>query len=169
MTDPEQAESLRCCGCGDTFPETAGPTHPYMASSPGCWAAYGVVLAREYQDRAYAPFHRLTVDVYAVQHPGVAGPQARNSVGIHLSRLFLIIERGWSIEKANDAMLMITAKKKDYPWLEPPAQRGSITVKHLLAASTPEEHLARVDEWAGDVWKSWSEHHDTVRGWLNRE
>ena len=157
---------MRCCGCGEEFPRSDGPTHPYMLSSPGCWASYGEVLAREYQDRDYARLHRLSVDAYAVQHPGVNGPQARNSVGIHLSRLSLILERGWPIERANDAMLAITAKKRHYPWLTPPEQRGEITVKDVLAARGPEEHETEVTLWAESVWRAWAEHHATVRAWL---
>ena len=47
-----------------------GPTHPYYGCSPACWARYGEVLAREFQDPAYFGLHQLTVDAYAVQHPG---------------------------------------------------------------------------------------------------
>ena len=137
-----------------------------MLSSPGCWATYGEVLAREYQDPAYMRFHRLTVDAYAVQHPGVDVSQARNSVGIHLSRLWLLFERGWPISRANDAMLTITAKKMHYPWLTPPVQRGALTVRHVLAAGSPAEHEAAVDEWAQSVWRAWEAHHATVRAWV---
>ena len=160
----------RCCGCGDLFPEppasaTAAPTHPYILSSPACWRAYGELLAREYQDPRYMRVHRLTVDAYAVQHPGVDTPQSRNSVGIHLSRLLLFFERGWPIERANAAMLTITAKKHRYPWLVPPAGSGPLTVRHPLAAATPDEHAVRVEQWAQSVWAAWAGHHGAVRMW----
>ncbi|HEX4039426.1 MAG TPA: DUF5946 family protein [Acidobacteriaceae bacterium] len=154
-----------CCGCGDVFDDLAGPTHPYILSSPGCWRVYGELLAREYQDPRYMRVHRLTVDAYAVQHPGVDTLQARNSVGIHLSRLLLLFERGWPIERANAAMLTITLKKNDYPWLTPPSTLGSLTVRHPLAAAIPEEHAERVEQWAHAVWTAWAEHHPTVRRW----
>lgn len=57
---------IKCMGCGGVFAEIQGPTHRYLESSPGCWAAYGEVLAREYSDPAYFQVHRLTVDAYAV-------------------------------------------------------------------------------------------------------
>ena len=80
------ATTDRCCGCGGRFTDPADEdSHPYMLSSAGCWSACNGLLAREYQDVAlFARCHRLTVDAYAVQHPGLDGPQARNSVGIHL-------------------------------------------------------------------------------------
>src|SRR5436190_1879442 len=37
-----------CIGCGVLTPDADGPTHPYLGASPGCWAVYGEVLAREY-------------------------------------------------------------------------------------------------------------------------
>src|ERR1700688_1721358 len=68
---------MRCIGCQAEFARIDGPTHEYVLSSPGCWAAYGEVLAREYRDYRLARLHRLTVDTYAVQHPGVNVPAAR--------------------------------------------------------------------------------------------
>lgn len=158
---------MRCCGCGADFPDTTGPTHAYMLSSPGCWEAYGCVLAREYERPPHARLHRLTVDAYAVQHPGVDGPQACNSVGIHLSRLCLIFDGGWSIERANDAMLAITAKKRHYPWLTPPSARGAVTVKDVLVAQNAPEHVDAVEQWAKSAWLAWGQHHGTVRGWVS--
>jgi hypothetical protein len=137
-----------------------------MLSSPGCWAAYGRLLAREYQDQAYYRLYRLSVDAYAAQHPGEDNAQARNSAGVHLSRLCLLLELGWPMERANEAMVEISAKKRRYPWLTPPEFRGERTVRDVLEAATPSEHEARVREWAESVWAAWSGHHDIVRGWV---
>jgi len=93
-------------------------------------------------------------------------PQARNSVGIHLSRLSLILELGWPIGKANDAMQIITAKKFTFPRLSPPASFGPLTVKNVLEAEGAVEHMAAVQLWAKLVWQAWAEHHLAVRGWL---
>jgi hypothetical protein len=64
---------------------------------------YGEMLAREYGDPAYFRVHQLTVDTYAVQHPGPRERRAIQSVG-----------------------------------------------------------------WARDVWAAWGQHHETVRGWVER-
>jgi Family of unknown function (DUF5946) len=157
---------MQCCGCGADFADIAGPTHAYMLSSAGCWEAYGRVLAREYESPSYARLHRLTVDAYAVQHPGVDGAQARNSVGIHLSRLALLFDWGWSVERTDDALWAIPAKKRHYPWLTPPVERGAITVKNVLAAQNPVRHLYAVEQWANSAWQAWGEHHAIVRRWV---
>ena len=95
----------KCFSCGGKFPDIDGPVHRYMDSSAGCWAVYGEVLAREYSDPSFFEVHRLTVDAYAVQHPGAKDRQSIQSVGVHLIRLCLFLERDLSPENANDAML----------------------------------------------------------------
>jgi hypothetical protein len=70
------------------------------------------------------------------------------------------------MEQANDAMLAITAKKRHYPWLAPPADRGTVTVKHVLAAGNASEHLRAVERWARSSWQAWVEHHATVHSWV---
>jgi hypothetical protein len=63
-----------------------------MESSPGCWQIYGEVLAREYSDAAFRSIHRLTVDSYAVQHPGQPTAQSIQSVCVHLKGMKLTPE-----------------------------------------------------------------------------
>ena len=160
------AGRTRCPGCGGAFPIMAGPTHRYMESSPGCWAAYGVVLAREYSDPACYEVHRLTVDAYAVQHPGRLSPQSIRSVGLHLVRLCLRLEKELTEEKANAAMVAAAARKHIYTWLEPPASRGALTVADVVGLPTPEEHRQAVRAWAAVAWQAWATHHGIVRHWL---
>ena len=62
-----------CPGCGLELPQRDGPVHPYIGASAACWSLYGEVLTREYGDASYRSAHRLTLDAYAVQHPGVHG------------------------------------------------------------------------------------------------
>ena len=103
-----------CLGCQADFDEINGLTHEYIVRMNICCRRlgvgplYGEVPAREYSDYRITRHHRLTVDTYgAVQHPGVNVPAARGSVGLHLSRWYLLLEGGWSMERANNAMLAI--------------------------------------------------------------
>jgi len=137
-----------------------------MKSSTGCWAVYGEVLAREYSDPSFFEVHRLTVDAYAVQHPGSNDRQSIQSVGVHLIRLCLFLEQGLSPENANDAMLAAGKNKKSFTYLEPPLNFGSITAQDIANAKTADEHKEIVKEWANSVWDAWSIHHDTIRNWL---
>ena len=145
---------------------TNGPMHRYMESSPGCWAAYGEVLAREYSDAAYASMHQLTVDAFAVQHPGRPSAQSIQSVALHLIRLCLLLECGLEIGRANEAMLKATESKKKFVWLPPPPVRGAVTVGDVHGANTSQEHVTRVRQWAESAWQAWEPHHSQIRAWL---
>jgi hypothetical protein len=137
-----------------------------MESSPGCWAVYGEVLAREYSDSAYGSAHRLTVDAYAVQHPGRPSPQSIQSVALHLMSLCLVLERGVGPDRAT-AFLQSAAKDKGhFVWLTPPESRGSVTIKNVHGASNGAEHGKLVRAWADSVWTSWADHHPKVHAWL---
>jgi Family of unknown function (DUF5946) len=158
---------IQCLWCKGRFDDLAGPVHAYMESTPGCWASYGRVLAREYEDQRYFQVHRLTVDAYAVQHPGKPSRQSIQSVAVHLIRLCHLLERELPPEKANAAMLTAARNKAHYVWLEPPAFLGELTVVDVEAAAGVEAHLSMVRQWAAQMWAVWSPHHAVVRGWAS--
>jgi hypothetical protein len=140
-----------------------------MHSSPACWAAFGAVLAREYSNSSFFDVHRLSVDSYAVQHPGNESRHAIQSVGLHLVRLYLFLECGLSPEHANQAMLDAGKHKSAFVWLDRPASLGNVTVKDVVLAQSVDEHRAAVHAWAHAVWDAWSPHRDIVRQWANGE
>jgi hypothetical protein len=156
-----------CMGCKGEFPAIHGPTHRYMKSSPGCWAAFGRVLAREYSDQQFLEVHRLTVDSYAVQHPGQASHQSIQSVGVHLVRLCLFLEHQLTAERANSAMLIAARHKSRFCWLDPPASLGEITVASVDSAASADDHKAVVKAWAAQMWNVWAPYHEIVRGWAS--
>jgi Family of unknown function (DUF5946) len=164
------SETLQhCVGCGALVPAIDGPTHPYIGASPGCWAIYGEVLAKEYGEYGYPAVHRLTVDAYAAQHPGVPGRRSIQSVAVHLISLHLILERGYGPEKAAAAIRKaLDTRRQEFVWLDPPDSPGAVTVLDVLEARDLAEHTERVMEWAASVWEAWEPHHHTVRRWANR-
>ena len=159
-------ETCRCFSCGGIFPKIDGETHRYMRSCAGCWSIFGEVLAREYSDPAYFEVHRLSVDAYAVQHPGSNDRQSIQSVGVHLVRLCLFLEHGLTAQKANEAMLEAGKNKHKFIFLKPPKSFGAITVADVYRAKSVQEHKAIVKEWAQTAWEAWSPHHDIIRKWL---
>ena len=156
----------RCFSCHGEFHEIDEPVHRYMKSSSGCWAVFGEVLAREYSEPSLFEVHRLTVDSYAVQHPGSTDRQSIQSVGVHLIRLCLFLERGLAAENANDAMLKAGKNKASFYWLEPPSDPGSITVADVAKSNSIEERIATVKAWGQSAWEAWSIHHDVIRSWI---
>jgi uncharacterized protein DUF5946 len=155
-----------CPGCAVVLPEVAGPSHPYMHASPACWATYGEVLARSYQDPQLRHVHQLLVDAYAVQHPGVPSRRAARSVGIHLMTLCLVLERG-ADPREGPRLHKLMVERPIFHWLEPPSSRGDLTVVDVHTAADASGHIAAVRAWAGSAWEAWRPHHATVRGWLD--
>lgn len=165
----EAAGTTTCPSCGAAVPAMEGPTHRYMLSAPGCWHVYGEVLAREYQDPTWGAVHRLSVDSYAVQHPGAPTPRAVRSVCVHLLSLCLVLERGVALDTATRALGAAALLRDRYAWLEPPPGLGTITVADVRAAATAAEHAALVRAWAESAWAAWAPHHERVRSWLPPE
>ncbi len=159
---------ITCPGCGATVPlaeETPG--HVYVGSAPGCWLLYSEVLAREYGDLRYTPAHQLTVDAYAVQHPGLPERRSAQSVAVHLVGLCLTLERGRGPLELPRLRQRLAAPRRVFPWLEPPASVGELTVSDIHAAESPQAHRALVERWARSAWEAWSPHHLRVRTWAD--
>lgn len=153
-----------CNGCGALLPAVDGPTHAYMTSSSACWAAFNAVIAREFADPALMPVHRLSVDAWAVQHPGDGSRRAVQSVGLHLARLWVQLERGQSGPAANAAMLNFASRKAELPEL-PPRPAYAMTVADVVDQEQPDAHAASVRRWAEATWADWSDQHDFIRRW----
>lgn len=156
-----------CPGCGLLLPPRDGPTHPYIGSSPACWARYGEVLAKEFGDPAYFHVHPLTVDTYAVQHPGARVPRSIQSVALHLVTLCLVLEHGADPSEGPKLHRRLVDAGR-FQWLAPPRPNGRVTIGDVPQAATAAEHERAVEAWARDVWAAWETHHATVHRWINR-
>lgn len=130
-------------------------------ASPECWSVFEEVIGIEFQAPAlFGQVHQLTVDAYAVQHAGGRHPD--KSVCIHLVGLCLVLERGVAPREVPPRLQRL-AGRASWPHLEPPAQRASLTVCDVALAGSPEAHALCVREWAAQVWRAWSSHHELAR------
>ena len=147
-----------CLGCRSSFLQIDGPTHKYMLSSAACWKHYGDVLAREYQDpELFAAAHRLTVDAYALQHPGTPDDRrASQSVRLHYISLFLIFEYGWTHKDALGALKALANKPFDPLPSSPDVY--PVTVADVWQAAEI-DHVETVTRWARSAYAAWSPLH----------
>ena len=158
-----------CPGCGAIVPRVEGPTHRYLVSAPGCWRAFGEVLAAEFGDPLFFPVHAMTVDTYALQHPGTPSQQTIRSAAIHLAALCAVLERGYDARRSMAVRRLLRERFGDeLTWLEPPASKGAVTVLDVVGAADGEAHRERVERWAAATWMAWGRHHDVVRSWIDR-
>lgn len=157
-----------CPGCGALLEETEGPVHRYMDATPACFALFNQILETEYSDRAFLLTHRLTVDTYAVQHPGgTNSKQQRQSVGLHLARLGLQIERPIPPKETNDVMLGLGKYKQTLKFIEPP-KKFQTTVADVAEFSGTSQHSDKIRAWASSAWEDWSDHHTYILGWATK-
>lgn len=138
-----------------------------MTSSPACWAAFNAVIAREFADPALMEVHRLSVDAWAVQHPGDGSRRAIQSVGLHLARLWVQLDQGLSGEAANAAMLDFARRKADLPEL-PARPAYALTVADVVDAVAPSAHRAAVRRWAEATWADWSDQQQLIQSWARQ-
>ena len=157
----EDVKMIKCFSCGALVPNIDGPTHEYMLSAPGCWKLYGEILAKEYSLQNYDPIaHRITVDTYAVQHPGIKEGRTINSVNFHLIRLYLIFEKNLEVAKANSIMKKISEDEilhKKFEWLDPPSFENTLNIADVTKADDVDDHKKIVRQWGSSVWKAWKE------------
>jgi hypothetical protein len=163
---PTHLHTEPCVGCGSHFPPSDGPIHRYMTSSPGCWEAFGEILQRFYRDDAAADAHRISVDTYAVQHPGTPSPQAIQSVTGHLINLCLMFEYKVSDPEWRRGIIKTVTRYSDqFVWLEPPMQNGTITVADMLPLTDILALQQQSIKWASSIWDAWHLHHPLIRQW----
>jgi len=161
-TEKEVVEvgKINCYGCGALVDDIEGKPHKYIGAVQGCWNLYGQILSREYCEYNYPELtHRLTVDTYAIQHPGQPSKQSIQSVNIHLISLYLILCKSLSGKIVTKILGGIIARKPKFEWIEAPVPNGTKTIIDVLAANGKEEHEIKVREWAENVWDFWYKKH----------
>jgi len=144
---------VSCPQCGAVVPDIDGPTHAYVPSAPGCWAAFGALRADEMLRFAGSEANNLVVDTYMAQHPGDGlDRRDRQSVFVHLVSLCAVLEEGASPSRSPEVLRAVLARR---------------TVLSVADATSVEDHDARARRWAVSVWESWREYHATIRAALD--
>lgn len=167
-TERTQAEPVRlrpCYGCGALVPDVDGPTHRYIGASPGCWARYGETLARAAADARFGDPKLLILNSYAVQHPGVPGPQAIQSVVAHLIGLYAALALGYDDRRMVAVLRRAADGSASFYWLSPPAAAYPVTILDLAAATDPNAYRATAQRMAETTWQAWAAHHGPIAAW----
>ena len=156
MSNPTADDSqplAPCTGCGARVP----------GGTQGCWKLLHQVLALEYSDPAFGAVNLLAVDAHALQHPEDHG--VKNNA-FHLIRLCWLLEHGGdpAIGQGPRWLQAQFDGTPELPILEPPVDRGQVTIADVHGAASADEHAARVYRWARSVWQAWSAHHEWAQG-----
>ena len=155
------AQSI-CPGCGLTMPVTGKAVRRgYYNTSDECWDLYTEVLAVEYSNALiFGQVHQLTVDTYAVQHPGAQHPD--KSIAVHLFGLHFALEKGVRSPNVPPLLQRVAGAVETWPHFPPPSEMGSLTVCDVALCGSVQEHIDTVRAWARTVWECWSSHHTEI-------
>ena len=158
---------------------TAASSTGLSTSCPECGAAvsggraacqrlFDEVLAKEFGDYRYVRIHRLTVDVYSLQHPSEYMRSAK-SYAAHLTGIYAAIE-GDRADETNRAVQQWLNGPRVFsrPGDPAPRQRGGLTILYVYGAVDPEDHARRVREWALSTWEAWRDYHHVARRWVEQ-
>lgn len=116
----------------------------------------------DFNDSKYHLFRFLSVDAHALQHPEIHG---RWSNHFHLTRLTLILDKKqtWDYKKSPLLSDYLNNYKLNRPSeflaIPKPLDRGKITTKDLIKATTADECVEQIKKWADEVYHSWNSSH----------
>ena len=159
-----------CYGCGALVDNIPGKPHRYIGAAQGCWNLYCEVLAKEYVDhKAFVHINKLTVDTYAIQHPGQSARQSAQSVNVHLLSLYAVLVVHLSGEVAAKLVSEMLQLNLAFEWLDPPVPNGNMTVADVLRTVDMEGHEKAVRAWADDVFGCWfAKHRQAIESLYDR-
>lgn len=144
-----------CPSCGA---KVAGGTE-------GCQRLFESIGLREYEDMRFARYHRIVVDVYAMQHPDRYGRSAK-SFAAHLTGLCAWLENEQRAQSLNAAVQRWLSGPS--PIVRPPlpAGYGEVTIRELLDAHDPIRYGVELGRWARSTWAAYAPLHPTARTWI---
>jgi hypothetical protein len=134
---------------------------------PGCREVFEEILAKEFSDYRYGKIHRLTVDAYALQHPE-AYMRSGKSFAAHLTGMCAALEHEDTLDLNRTVQKWLSSNPRIDKPVHLPDQRGDLTIAYIHSAADADEHVNRVREWARDIWRAWTEHHDLARALMRK-
>ena len=145
-----------CAGCGR---EVAGGT-------AGCRADFDALVARDFSNVLFGRWHRLLVDVYALQHPDTFCISAK-SLAAHLGGLCCWMERAGDAEIYRALQRSLNGRP---PLVKPelPLLRGTQTIASVLDFADPKPYGESMERWAAHVWTAYAALHATARTFLEQ-
>ena len=76
--------------------------------------------------------------------------------------LYLHVEKGFTGAEVQKAHQKLGRQKRQWPTIQFPQQRGSITAIDVMAAPAGPERDAAIDRWCELVWKAFSDSRDVI-------
>jgi hypothetical protein len=104
--------------------------------------------------------HQHVVDALAAQSADEHDKPIK--LAFALVGLYLHIERQFSGRQVQRVHMQLARQKQAWPLFALPADRGSITVAHVMAAPAGPERDAMIHQWCSSVWEAFRESRQAV-------
>lgn len=123
-----------------------------MSDRPG--DAYNELCAYTLTHHDAAFIHQHVVDAFAAQHADAQGKPI--GVVFALAGLYLHIEKQFTGRQVQQAHMRMGRKKRPWPAIALPADRGSVTVLDVMGVPEGAERDNAIDAWCVSVWDAFS-------------
>ena len=133
--------------------------------SEGCQRLFESIGLREYEDMRFARYHRVVVDVYALQHPDRYGRSAK-SFAAHLTGLCAWIDDEAAAPSVNAAVQRWLSGPSPIQRPALPGTYGAVTIRELVDAGDPVRYGEGLRRLAHATWDAYAPLHSTARGWI---
>jgi hypothetical protein len=86
-----------------------------------------------------------------------------------LAGLYLHLEKQYSGRQVQQAHSELAQNKKEWPKIELPLYRGSVTVAHVLQTDAGPQRDLMIRSWCNSVWKAYQNSHKLVAAFVITE
>jgi hypothetical protein len=131
----------------------------------GCQRLFESVGLREYEDTRFGRYHRIVVDVYAMQHPDRYGRSAK-SFAAHLTGLCAWLDDESSAQSINASVQRWLSGPSPIDKPPLPPSYGALTVRELVNLDDPVRYGDALRGWAGSTWVAYASLHEIARAWI---
>jgi hypothetical protein len=131
----------------------------------GCQRLFESIGLREYEDVRFARYHRVVVDVYAMQHPDRYGHSAK-SFAAHLTGLCAWLEDESRAQSVNASVQRWLSGPSPIDRPELPANFGALTIVEVAGEDDPVRFGEALHRWARSTWDSYAPLHRIARVWI---
>ena len=104
--------------------------------------------------------HQHVADAYAAQQASAEGKPI--SVVFALVGLYLHLEKGYSGREVQRAHTRLAGRRKSWPRLPLPNDRGALTVHDVVAATPGPARDQAIEAWCQSAWNAYCESHEAI-------
>ncbi len=111
--------------------------------------------------------HQHIVDAWQAQ---TADPYTK-PIGLifSLAGLYLCVEKKYSGRQVQLVHMKMAQNKKEWPKIDLPDHRGSITVTDVLKTAPGDKRDLMIRDWCDSVWKAYRNCHETIAALVKKE